>query len=248
MYIFGKPAGIRSRHETDEHFVTPVATLVTETPSQGLTARAGFRSRWGSRLAAIISLWLAALFVGILHAPGALAATLTWTFDCGAGGSTTTLTVSPGDVIDLTPVLNPVTCNAVTVNPALATGSGVPLVRGSLLDTFYTVNAGQPAGFYASAIDAEATGTHFFLDLVYVTASASTSSAGTESVPEPLLQQVGIPAQGCGDVDDSALAYGTGLTGGWAPSWSRWINGGTGGPVCSRTLVFIRQQWQIDPG
>ena len=60
------------------------------------------------------------------------------------------------------------------------------------------------------------------------------------SAQSPIIvhQSVDRPADGsCEAVDDAGLAGGTGLTGGWSPSWELWPNGGSGGAVCTRTLV-----------
>ena len=71
-----------------------------------------------------------------------------------------------------------------------------------------------------------------------------TDSAATSMGPAAIIQQVPVPASGsCDAVDDSELMWGTSLTGGWGTSWSDWVNGGQGGPVCTRTWV-----WRADNG
>lgn len=67
-----------------------------------------------------------------------------------------------------------------------------------------------------------------------------------DQAPPPILQQLPPRFDGsCSDLDDAAFAYGTGLTGGWAPSWAEWINGGAGGRVCGRTLMSVFGRWTI---
>ena len=67
----------------------------------------------------------------------------------------------------------------------------------------------------------------------------SSPTSATTTGPSALLQQVGLPLSGsCNDVDDHDLAWGTGLTGGWGPSWAQWPHGGRGGEVCSRMLEW----------
>jgi hypothetical protein len=34
------------------------------------------------------------------------------------------------------------------------------------------------------------------------------------------------------------LNWGGAGSGGWGNSWAQWANGGSGGPVCTRTLVY----------
>ena len=64
----------------------------------------------------------------------------------------------------------------------------------------------------------------------------------TRSDAQPVvgLQQVGVPASGdCADVPVS-VGHDQGFPiGGWSKSWANWINNGTGGPVCTRTVEEI---------
>jgi hypothetical protein len=53
------------------------------------------------------------------------------------------------------------------------------------------------------------------------------------------LQQVPMPKSGtCDDMSDSELSWGTGVTGGWTQSWAQWVNDGSGGIVCTRTMEW----------
>jgi len=57
--------------------------------------------------------------------------------------------------------------------------------------------------------------------------------------PPPVLQQVPVPATGtCSDVDDSQYNWGGAGSGGWSESWAQWANAGSGGPICTRTLIY----------
>ena len=62
------------------------------------------------------------------------------------------------------------------------------------------------------------------------------------TAPQPVLglQQVGVPASGdCADVPVS-VGHDQGFPiGGWSKSWGNWINNGTGGAVCTRTVEEI---------
>ena len=64
------------------------------------------------------------------------------------------------------------------------------------------------------------------------------SSVNALGEPPVVLQQTGVPTSGkCSDVDDSDLRF-LGFAGGWSKSWAHWMNEGSGGPVCTRTLVY----------
>ena len=81
-----------------------------------------------------------------------------------------------------------------------------------------------------------------------VAAAAPAPEAGAEDPATSHMQAVGLPVTGsCSDVDDSDLAWGTDLTGGWTPSWGGWLNDGLGGVACSRMLVNVSgtQRWII---
>ena len=64
----------------------------------------------------------------------------------------------------------------------------------------------------------------------------------TRSDAQPVvgLQQVGVPASGdCADVPVS-VGHDQGFPiGGWSKSWANWINNGTGGAVCTRTVEEV---------
>lgn len=79
--------------------------------------------------------------------------------------------------------------------------------------------------------------------------SVTLTFLGTDAqAPPSILQQLAPRPDGsCSDLDDSAVAYGTGVTGGWAPSWAQWIHEGRGGRVCGRTLLSLFGRWTIAP-
>lgn len=62
----------------------------------------------------------------------------------------------------------------------------------------------------------------------------------------PILQALPVASDGtCANLDDSYVAYGSGLSGGWGTSWAQWANAGTGGPVCVRTLIYAGGRWVV---
>lgn len=64
--------------------------------------------------------------------------------------------------------------------------------------------------------------------------------APIESPPD-VLQQVGAPRDSsCEDFSDVSLNWADVPSHGWTLSWAQWVNSGLGGPVCTRTLYWVR--------
>jgi hypothetical protein len=60
-----------------------------------------------------------------------------------------------------------------------------------------------------------------------------------DETPPPVLQQFGMPSSGtCAASAPVVLNWGGAGSGDWGNSWAQWANGGKGGPVCTRTLVY----------
>jgi hypothetical protein len=74
-----------------------------------------------------------------------------------------------------------------------------------------------------------------FATLARLLIAAQTPSPGG---PPPILQQVPVPASGSCDLVITDYDWGGASSGGWSRSWAQWTNGGSGGPVCTRTLVY----------
>lgn len=67
-------------------------------------------------------------------------------------------------------------------------------------------------------------------------------SAGSPG-PSPVMQEFGKPAtETCDAAQPAGLNWAGVPSGGWAHSWSQWMNGGKGGFVCARTLVYNSTQ------
>jgi hypothetical protein len=67
----------------------------------------------------------------------------------------------------------------------------------------------------------------------------SSSGSASTSGPGPIFQQFGKPSAGTCDAAASESLNWSGVTGGgWGESWAEWMNGGLGGAVCTRTLVY----------
>lgn len=60
-------------------------------------------------------------------------------------------------------------------------------------------------------------------------------AAPAQAATPPIVQQVGRDASGCD------------ATHGWTPSWAQWMNGGKGGDVCTRTLIYSQSagKWVV---
>jgi hypothetical protein len=75
---------------------------------------------------------------------------------------------------------------------------------------------------------------------------ASNSGASLAS-PAPILQQFGVPKVGtCESAQPADLDWSGVSSGGWGVSWAQWMNSGTGGPVCTRQLVFVSGRWIVN--
>jgi len=82
-------------------------------------------------------------------------------------------------------------------------------------------------------------------DLAFATYVTTSDSGPT---PPPVLQQFGMPSSGTCDASAPVmLNWGGAGSGGWGTSWAQWANGGKGGAVCTRTLVYSNSssRWMV---
>ena len=64
-------------------------------------------------------------------------------------------------------------------------------------------------------------------------------SSSAPAAPADVMQQVGVPADGkCSSIVDATLNWAGVSSGGWGTSWAQWMNGGKGGAVCNRALIY----------
>lgn len=78
--------------------------------------------------------------------------------------------------------------------------------------------------------------------------SSSAPTTETGSSPSPVVQQFGKPTSGtCTDAAPASLNWGGASSGGWSESWAQWMNGGSGGAVCTRSLQYsaARGTWSV---
>ena len=143
-------------------------------------------------------------------------------FSWGHGGSTSTS--------DYTVTLdgNPVTRDTVTSAPS---GSTVVLTYSG------------PSGVLGRANIIFNPGPGQEVYLINVGTGGGGSSSDSSSAPTPVMQQFGKPASStCDAVAPESLNWSGVESGGWGESWAEWMNGGNGGAVCTRTLIYSTAQ------
>lgn len=116
-----------------------------------------------------------------------------------------------------------------------------------------TMNWGLATNSYAGGVADNsnyspwAGGGNDFIFATYVSTASIAAVAG--STPPDVLQHVGLPKSGsCTDVDDSKLNWAGVNSGGWTASWAQWVNNGSGGAICGRTLQYAPSGRWVSPG
>lgn len=72
-----------------------------------------------------------------------------------------------------------------------------------------------------------------------VIVTAGGAGGDSSSTPAPIVQQFGVPQSiTCEAAAPASLNWAGVGNGGWSQSWAQWMNGGKGGAVCTRTLVY----------
>jgi hypothetical protein len=210
----------------------------------------------GVRRATMVSLGISGVIFGaVVNAPSALAASAT--ANCTAvvtssvnltTGETFTLTVDP-NCTDVAPGMNQL--GSATYG-STGTESALPANTWTAVTPTVKVIYSQPvcgtpvrttAFLYTSsnASGPADLGTYS----IYFTPTACNTGAET---PVSVLQQVGVGTDGtCAATLPADLNWGGADSGGWGRSWAQWVNGGNGGAVCTRTLVYSTSQskWMI---
>lgn len=77
---------------------------------------------------------------------------------------------------------------------------------------------------------------------------AGPASADDSTEIGPVYQAVGAPDTGtCSAFADTTLDWGGVSSGGWTDGWGAWLNDGSGGAACVRTLTFdpTTQTWSV---
>ena len=211
--------------------------------------------------AAALALGLGGL---VAVAAPAQAATFSYAVDCASGGATQSVTAATGDTITLT--VSAGTCEYVSVEKdIIASSSAVSITGGgspSAVDQGLYWDWTGTSAITQVVISLTITGTgqiNFtssgFTGQAFNVGSGgggggggSSSSTSSSSAPAPVIQSFGKPATGtCDEAQPEGLDWAGVASGGWGVSWAQWMNGGNGGAVCTRELVYSTSQskWMI---
>jgi hypothetical protein len=182
-----------------------------------------------------------------LAAPAAAAAnpsTITVTCSGSGGGpyslslSSTSVSMSSGDTFTLT------NSSGTTMNVTLPNGASFASGGSPLLDnSSATITATSSGSVSIQGAGAQAGGNCLFSSRNLGLSLGSGGSSSIASIPAPVVQQYGKPASGtCDAAQPAGLDWAGVASGGWANSWSQWLNSGSGGFVCTRTLVYSATQ------
>lgn len=150
-----------------------------------------------------------------------------------APGDTFTVTNNTGQL--LTPSIP--SGYTATYSPGLSSGN---MVNGSVATV--TVGSSDDTVSFLGFSPGTCTGYGSFIQVSFSAAPSPNPpgpAAAVGSAPAPIVQQFGLPASGTCDAAASASLNWAGVaSGGWSISWGEWMNGGRGGAVCTRTLVY----------
>lgn len=201
-----------------------------------------------------------ALVMVVLISPVATAATQNVTFsDCRSALDNQVVEVVGGN--DLT--ISFTTCPA-AVTSTLYLGSSTPvltttstMISGAEFARVFQIGKWAIDGYASSGIDrALPVGSYEIFFRLYdnfnnvslytgsfIVNVMERTSDSTSLSPAPVLQQFGRPASGtCDGLAPESLNWSGVESGGWGESWAEWMNGGNGGAVCTRTLVYSTAQ------
>lgn len=192
----------------------------------------------------------------VLIAPPAAAQSLS--IDCSTYGlgSTVSTSADAGETIAFTlincstgssPFLAPYTAGI--TNPQF---TGVSITTSPQIVTDYSIATGTPDGSYTNVFrlyDGLApTSFEIYINVMVPRASAPIDSVPA-SAPADVQQQFGrSETASCDEDGRTDLNWGGVGPGGWSESWAEWMNGGAGGFVCTRTLIYSTAQskWVVD--
>ena len=209
-----------------------------------------------------------ALMTPVVLASPAAAATIPVTnANCTAFSSAGSISGAPGDLVDIT--ANMTGCRSVEVlksivsaqsDVVVTSASSVTINDGGSYWTFDSgfgntisrvqITLGSTIGTFSSAISIrENAGPRAKQWNVTISAGggggggSSSSSPASAPGPTPILQQFGRPATGtCNASQPAGLNWAGVASGGWIESWAQWVNGGQGGAVCTRSLIYSTSQ------
>ena len=210
----------------------------------------------------------AALVVVTLIAAPAQAVPQIFSVDCASGGATQSVTAATGDTITLN--VSAGTCQYVSVEKDIIASSSAVSISGggsptasdqgvywewvgtsaiTQVDISLTITGTGQINFIAGGSPSFSTTGQAFNVSSGGGGGGSSSSSSAGSAPASVTQQFGKPATGtCDEAQPEGLNWSGVANGGWGVSWAQWMNGGTGGAVCTRTLVYSTAQskWVVN--
>lgn len=188
-------------------------------------------------------------FSVVVLAPPASAAQQTLSIDCNTSPSTVRVTLTVGDTL-LTTQTN---CTGF----GYGGGPGIWSYGPNGTENLLGVGSPNPASIASGdkvlfrsvlpSVPLAIPGTEFTdgpasVRVIITVLDGPGSSEGSEG-PAPVMQQFGRPASGtCDAAAPDTLNWSNVPSGGWSESWAQWMNGGNGGDVCTRTLVYSTSQ------
>ena len=241
-------------HLTRSFWSMPLGRSSGRSQSRGLRLARKFRR---------LGLFSVTALVVLSSTSPAAAATISVTnASCTTIPATTSITGTPGDVVDISfdmtgcrtavvrkEIVNSSTDVVVTSSTGSVTVTGAgnswlydPGFGNTISRVQITLGSTNANVLNAVTIAEDAPGTLRTRWNVTVTGGTSSSSSEASSLP-PVLQQFGKPASGtCNSVAPTSLNWSGVAGGGWSESWAQWVNNGNGGAVCTRTLSYDTSQ------
>jgi len=209
----------------------------------------------------------ATLVTTVLMAPPSTAATVPVTnANCTSFSPPRSIVGAPGDLVDVS--ANLTGCRSVTVKKSIVSAlSDIVVTSASSVTVLdppgadywvfdpgpgnqisrVQITLGSTLGTTSRAIvvseDAGPIETQWTVTISADGGGGSSSGSASSSAPAPIFQQFGKPSSGTCDAAAPATLNWSGVTsGGWSESWAQWMNGGNGGAVCTRALVYSTAQ------
>lgn len=208
-------------------------------------------------LAGAISIVLSCsgLLAGAMSAGAAITPPQIWlTGNCGTSGPDVRSAASGGTGVSSVTYTSPSDQLVVTNSCTPSTPVTVQSLIGATVAGSFSLGNSPPTTNLA--LDPDLTSLRFVsaggtanVTLIYSGGGGGTSSSSSSaSTPGPVFQQFGRPASGtCASAASESLNWSGVANDGWGESWAQWMNGGNGGAVCTRTLVYSTAQsrWVI---
>jgi hypothetical protein len=136
---------------------------------------------------------------------------------------------------------------SVGVNSAPCSGWSFTSTPGAMSPSSGSISTREPTTFTITG-PGTLTLTMLGVNLIQTPLALTISVSVTAGdVPPDVMQQVGAPSTGtCATFVDSKLNWAGAPDGGWGMSWAQWMNGGHGGPVCTRSLYWTPSgRWSV---